>query len=322
MKNDQNLRTVKKGSFLQTIFGRSLGRTLFFSYLAIALIPFSIVGWFGFQSARESIQQNKFDQLNAVSQLKKDYIIAHFADAFKNIRLEAELAKNKEFIKRLRNTMNDSKLPLAEFVKDLRWNLLVEAFGPDLNRSLLRYNFTNIYLIDPDGNVLFSVKKQDDLGTNILTGRFANTKFSSAVRAAAEKNEPVYSDLENYEVLGNQVAGFIAQGMFDDSNQLIGILAVQISTQPINAILQDTTGLGETGETYLVGTDLLMRSESRFSEETSVLRVSVDTQATQQWFEKIQGTPSAENFVSYQGYRGAKVLGVYQTLEINGINMA
>ncbi|MCH7517851.1 MAG: hypothetical protein IH964_02335, partial [Candidatus Dadabacteria bacterium] len=60
------------------------------------------------------------------------------------------------------------------------------------------------------------------------------------------------------------------------------------SFELINEIMEDRTGLGETGETYLIGTDLLMRTDSWREQESRVLKMEVDTESTKQWLENVQ----------------------------------
>ena len=52
----------------------------------------------------------------------------------------------------------------------------------------------------------------------------------------------------------------------DTEGQLIGVVALEVSVGRINQIMQERTGMGETGETYLVGTDRRMRSDSYLDE--------------------------------------------------------
>ena len=43
---------------------------------------------------------------------------------------------------------------------------------------------------------------------------------------------------------------------------MVAILAAQLSIEDINSIMKERDGLGESGETYLVGPEGLMRSDS------------------------------------------------------------
>jgi class 3 adenylate cyclase len=132
-----------------------------------------------------------------------------------------------------------------------------------------------------------------------------------------------------------------------DRSEFIGVLAVQLPVNEINNVMTgnrnwEQDGLGETGETYLVGRDYLMRSVSRFLEEkpeeylktlrslgvdepilkriqqykTSILETKVQTEATQQALTGKQGTRIV------QDYRGISVLSSYAPLQIDGLEWA
>lgn len=79
-------------------------------------------------------------------------------------------------------------------------------------------------------------------------------------------------------------------------------------------MLYERTGMGETGETYIVDDDLIMRSISRFIDDLDKSHVVVDTKATKCLREGITGQDVLED------YRGVEVLSVYRYLEFeNGI---
>ena len=68
----------------------------------------------------------------------------------------------------------------------------------------------------------------------------------------------------------------------------MGAVAIQIPINQINQIMQERTGLGKTGETYLVGPDKLMRSDSFLDPKNHTVEASfarpetgkVDTEAS------------------------------------------
>jgi hypothetical protein len=65
--------------------------------------------------------------------------------------------------------------------------------------------------------------------------------------------------------------------IFDDENNYIGVFGFELPIDSVDEIMHVTAGMGETGETYLVGLDHLMRSNSRFFPDSSILKISVDT---------------------------------------------
>jgi len=77
-----------------------------------------------------------------------------------------------------------------------------------------------------------------------------------------------------------------------------------------------TEGMGDSGETYLVGKDGVMRSDSRFSEVSTVLDTRVDTETVALALEGQQGVQIT------QDYRGIMVLSAYDYIDFDGIRWA
>jgi methyl-accepting chemotaxis protein len=111
---------------------------------------------------------------------------------------------------------------------------------------------------------------------------------------------------------------FMATALHADHGRgrLLGVLALQLPTDRILEIMNYTSGMGDTGETYLVGPDKLMRSNSRFIEESTVLRQSVDTPAVERALAGEQGMTYLVD------YRGVEVMSVYLPMELAGANWA
>jgi len=86
------------------------------------------------------------------------------------------------------------------------------------------------------------------------------------------------------------------------------ILLVQ-SFEAINAVLTERSGLGESGESYLVGSDFIMRSNSRFFSTPTVLKLSAKTDAVEAAF-RGKRTP-----MIVKDYRGVEVLSSFALLE-------
>ena len=109
--------------------------------------------------------------------------------------------------------------------------------------------------------------------------------------------------------------------LFSDGSRL-GAAVFQITMDRLNTVMSDSTGLGKTGETYLVGQDRLMRTRARFDDETTTrgLRVDasrlVDTEAVRLALEGASGT------VRQKGYRGVDVLASYGPLQLPGLQWA
>ncbi|ABK77558.1 adenylate cyclase [Cenarchaeum symbiosum A] len=82
-----------------------------------------------------------------------------------------------------------------------------------------------------------------------------------------------------------------------------GVVMAQLATSGIDEILLDRSGLGETGEVYMVDDDYMMISESRFI-EGAVFSQVVETHATTECFEK-----GIDSSGLYDDYRGVLIYG-------------
>ncbi len=130
---------------------------------------------------------------------------------------------------------------------------------PVFKNYMEKYGYYDVFLMDAEnGNICFTVTKEGDFGQN------TSQIDAGALREAwnsAKNGQTWLSDMAPYAPSAGAPAQFVAAPI-TDGGMVIGVVALQISTDAINAIMGERSGLGETGETYLVGQDMLMRSDS------------------------------------------------------------
>ena len=153
-----------------------------------------------------------------------------------------------------------------------------ELYHPIIRDFLERFGYYDIFLVDVDtgGHISYSVFKEVDYGTSLLDGPYAETNFAEAYRAARGANDPSFVQLVDFEPYApsyNAPAAFIASPIFD-GDEKIGVLVLQMPIDRINNIMTSDqnwsdVGLGESGETYIVGQDFRLRNQSRFLIEDS-----------------------------------------------------
>ncbi|WP_165606544.1 methyl-accepting chemotaxis protein [Yoonia litorea] len=126
--------------------------------------------------------------------------------------------------------------------------------------------FYDFFLFNGQGDLIYSVYKESDYATNFVNGPFASSGLAEVfVRARDGLQGQVYfADFTPYAPSLNAPAGFVATPVVDETGATLGVVAVQIPIELIARIVANPLGLGETGEVYLIGPDLLTRSASRF----------------------------------------------------------
>jgi class 3 adenylate cyclase len=206
-----------------------------------------------------------------------------------------------------------------------------------------------MFLINPQGTVVYTVYKETDFTTNFTSGAYNESNLArlvAAVRRSKERDFAQLIDFEEYAPSYGAPAAFIAAPVFNQS-EFVGVLAVQLPVDEINTVMTgnrnwEQDGLGKSGETYLVGRDYLMRSVSRFlidspeayfktlkalgvSEtiiqrirqyNTSILEQKVMTKAAREALAGKRGTQII------QDYRNISVLSSYAPLQIDGLEWA
>jgi signal transduction histidine kinase/DNA-binding response OmpR family regulator len=128
-------------------------------------------------------------------------------------------------------------------------------------RYVKQYNYRDLFLIHPDGLIFYSVAREADYNTNIISGKYANTPLGQVVREVLKTRTLGISDFDLYPPSNNLPAAFMALPLIH-GGEIKLIVALQMSNEYLNDIMEHNTGMGETGETYLVGSDYLLRSDS------------------------------------------------------------
>ncbi|MEJ2764370.1 methyl-accepting chemotaxis protein [Photobacterium sp. MCCC 1A19761] len=220
-------------------------------------------------------------------------------------------------------------------------------YHPVIREFLQTFGYYDIFLVEPtSGHVVYSVFKELDFATSLKNGPYANTGLSEAFRQALNSQTASLTDFQPYLPSYNAEAAFISAPIVDHGN-LIGVLIFQMPVERLNAIMThdhqwEETGFGESGETYLIGDDELMRSDSRFLIEDPVGYATLmqNTGLSEATIAKMtakkttmglqpistQGSRNAlagqTGFDSFVNYRGHEVLAAFQPLDIPGLNWA
>jgi len=220
----------------------------------------------------------------------QDYYLNHFGEEYKNNTgksyninnilpsLEKEIVWQYHYIANNSNPLG-SKDSLDAAKDNVRYNVLHAKYHPVIRDFLKKFEYYDIFLVDADtGHIVYSVFKELDYATSLSTGPFKDASLARAFnRAKVSANHSVHlEDFAPYTPSYEAAASFISSPIYN-GDKLEGVLIFQMPVGRINDIMQSKAGMGETGETYLVGQDKLMRSQSRFVEDDTIGKRSVDT---------------------------------------------
>lgn len=161
-------------------------------------------------------------------------------------------------------------------------------YHPIFRNFLKRLGIYDFFLVDAEtGAIVYSVFKELDFATSLKNGSFSGTNFARSFQKAlssGRRDAVAFADFETYLPSYQAPASFIAAPIHD-GRDVRGVVVFQLPIDRMTAIIGETTGMGETGETYAVAADRLFRSQSRFTDELGVgstiinPKIKVDTVA-------------------------------------------
>ncbi|SMF71882.1 methyl-accepting chemotaxis protein [Tistlia consotensis] len=131
--------------------------------------------------------------------------------------------------------------------------------------------YYDVFLFDTKGDLLYTVFKERDFATNLLSGKWRETGLGAVYRAALAAPGLQFADFAAYAPSNGVPAAFVARQVTDGAGQVVGVLAFQMPIDRLNAVAGEKTGLGETGEVVLVGPDRLLRNDRRFAKASTIL---------------------------------------------------
>ncbi len=180
-----------------------------------------------------------------------------------------------------------------------------------------KYGYYDLFLFTPKGKAFYTVTKEADYHTNFQNGKYARSNLGELFRKVSQTKQFGIADFAPYAPSNGDPCAFIAQPVLDGSEVEL-VVGLQISLDSINKIMQQRDGMGKTGETYLVGSDHLMRSDSFLNPTKHTVKASfanpsqgsIRTDATQA---ALAGKTDAKIITDYNGN---PVLSAYTPLKV------
>lgn len=243
--------------------------------------------------------------------------------------------------------------PLREAFFRSNYAVANNRYHPYFRALAERFGFEDVYLIDADGNVVYSLAKELDFGANVRSGVARSSGLGDAYFSGWYADSStggdldarvVLTDFSNYDFAYDAASTFMATPVTDTVGRRLGVIVFRLGIDKIFQLFNfggrlKEIGLGETGEAYMVGPDFKLRSEARYTDQlqpnqrhprlnkvgedagvTGILRAVADNVATRSIFAPKPGVPSS-NTGTYPNYNGVEVIGSYGPLAISGLDL-
>jgi len=265
-----------------------------------------LVGAYSYFTAREALIQRTYQQLISLKEEKKTRVESFF--------------KERERDLRFLSTHNNIHELFSTFSESDDINKLKKQGYSFVNKQLVEYlsdaNAYNSLSFGLSNRMIHSFRL-DSLGeiSAYSSSSLQKTLIIDVYQKAVELKKVVLRDLTQSKLVNNN-SSIIASPIYNNDSTLLGVIFLEISDKAINNIMAEQIsdkGLGQTGEVYLVGSDNLLRSSSRFLEK-SILSVTYNSKIV---INAQKGQSGAEKAIDY---RKQKVLSAYGPVYIADLN--
>lgn len=234
-------------------------------FLMVGLVPLLVIGWWSSQHAADALMQSSFNQLEGIRSIKKHQIDEYFIERMYAIEILSKSADTHLMFEKLLEYHMDTNVQ-ANGTYDTstsRYKQIWQEESGDLANYMEKYGYYDIFIVcAKHGHVMYTAAKEADLGSNLVYGPYKNSGLAKLWQQVVTTQKGAFQDFAPYAPSNNEPAAFIGYPVKDTDGTLKAVVALQLSLEAINKIMQQRDGMGSTGETYLVGSDKLMRSDS------------------------------------------------------------
>ncbi len=215
--------------------------------------------------ALKSLKLSAFERLNTVQNKKKSDLIRFFNDCSNDIRMLAISRTIRNALYDFSEIVDANNLPAIynnnDFDKSMYESLEQSTYNNFMRQFAESYKYYDMMLINKRGTVVFSTKRESELGQNIFKSiTLINSKivncFAKAIRSANNNFMSaipvIIEDFQTYEPSQGRYIAFIAAPIYGKDGNTAGVVVLKIDKSAINEILQNRQDMGRNGESYLI----------------------------------------------------------------------
>lgn len=268
----------------------------------ISIVTIMIVASYSFYNAKAAILERTFQQLTSVRVIKTTLLEKFFSTCIEEANISSYSSEIKDITSKINKIDN---LHAFEFISQ---NLI--SLENEFITEISKKYYNRIFIIGKNKSI-YNIKVPKNKSNYTI-------KNYNSIWDKTNLQESEY--IQDIEKIDNQNTTFISisSKITDMQQNVLGIIVFEVAPSSIDSIMLErkaSNGLGISGESYLVGSDYLMRSSSRF-QKNSVFKTRVKTQAVDSAMQGLSGT----NII--MDYRNIKVLSSYSKISLPHLNWA
>jgi methyl-accepting chemotaxis protein len=313
--------------------------------VSLALAAAAITGFIGYFKSADQLEEAVFSKLEGQMQTRRGEISSYLNGIVQDLDINATNQAVVEALKQMQDSFQSIQLISGNATEHLQAayikenpnpegqrHKLVEApsdtsiyaflhtqYHPSFVKMLDTRGYSDFMILTSGGSVVYTAAKNEDFAVRVSSDAMKDTALNQIFELLKKDPKPgqvVVTDFARYKPARDAIVSFAAMPIFDGVSEFLGVLVIQIPVSDVNKVMQVAVGLGKTGETYLVGTDGGMRSDSRFVKEGTALKVKIDNLAVK------EGLSGKSGVTRVTGRDGQAKLSAFGGIEFRGVRWA
>ncbi len=264
--------------------------------VAAAVLSAALMGTFGYSVATERLRQAAQDKLIALADARASSVQSYIEALEGDVALTATTRSMRDSVVALnggwqgeanrgdataqvrKRYIDDNPNPPGERYRmdkpesSTVYDMAHLRLHPWMRDLMLRRGLADVLLVNPDGAIIYSAAKGADFGGSVTTGPLKD--LLEATRRDSQAGTARTLDFTAYAPAGGTPSMFLASPVVltGGGDQLLGMLVFRLEAGGLERIMRATDGMGDTGDTFLMGADRKLRSTPRFSGEPAILK--------------------------------------------------
>jgi methyl-accepting chemotaxis protein len=231
--------------------------------LLVGLLPTALMGFYSVKLATDSLSDAAFNQLTSVRDARKRTVTELLGTWHDEARIYATSKDVYNALGMLRDyAWGEAKAGERMDVTAAEYTELAAYVSRAFTPFVKKLGYADAYLIGDDGRILYTVQGGRDLGEDLAKGALLQDSNLAAAWKRALEGQTTFADMAAYPALDGAPAMFVASPVLDHTGAVEGVAALRLPVDRLSSIMNGRAGMGDTGETYIVGPDGLLRSDS------------------------------------------------------------
>ena len=237
------MATARLQNLIRVLRKPRLASRLMGWFLVLTTAPLALIMYITYERSATAIRREVEQSLEAASKSRAVQIENYVVERKKNV---SGLSRIPDII----GAMSDFEQAFRKGgIHGVNYEEIDQRMRPFLTSVKESRGYSDLFLISPEGDCLFSVTKAEVWGSNVVTGPYRESSLARVFERTKSMLDAEVSDFDYYQA-SNESSAFIAAPIMRGTT-LVGVVELQLNNAEIYRLLADYTGLGETGETIV-----------------------------------------------------------------------